>query len=183
MGGLWYQNWMEKEWAYPGGIPSDWIVAARPSWYTWRGPWEPLLRCGMEDVVSVRAVEGNGVQAEWEVEWKYGNEEFSLAVSKYGGGLIRTARGPDLFDAFCEIRRDLEGEGVRICVSGARIDAYPSGMAREMGGGQMVYLLRRPSMIGKLIRLPYLRPRKLVYIFSPAPCHLVATVDEQEVLF
>jgi hypothetical protein len=137
----------------------------------------------MEDMVSVRAVEGNGVQAEWEVEWKYSNEEFSLAVSKYGGGLIRTARGPDLFDAFCEIRRDLEGDGVRICVSGARIDAYPSGMTRDMGGGQMVYLLRRRSVIGKLLRLPYLRPNKRVYIFSPAPCHLVGTVDEQRSFF
>ncbi len=42
MGGLWYQNWMEKEWAYPGGIPSEWIVAVRPSWYAWRGPWKPF---------------------------------------------------------------------------------------------------------------------------------------------
>jgi RHS repeat-associated protein len=31
----------EREFVYPGGIPADWIIMARPtSWLSWTGPWE-----------------------------------------------------------------------------------------------------------------------------------------------
>jgi hypothetical protein len=30
----------EREFAYQGGIPAEWITEARPtSWLSWRGPW------------------------------------------------------------------------------------------------------------------------------------------------
>ncbi|TVZ01707.1 hypothetical protein EAS64_30025 [Trebonia kvetii] len=48
-------------------------------------------------------------------------------------------------------------------------DTYPSGMARDMGGGMQLYILR-PGVPG--------RP-DLVRIFDEAPPDQLATVDEQ----
>lgn len=135
----------------------------------------------MSEVETVKAVTSDGSVSAWEVAWDYEGEDFALTLSEPGGGKNWSAQGPDLFDAFCDIRRRLEREGVKICVSGARVDAYPSGMSREMGGGQMVYLWksgRFRSLLQALISRP-----KLVYIFSPAPCDLVGTVDEQKSYF
>ena len=55
----------------------------------------------------------------------------------------RTASGPDLFEALLSLRRDLEADGLLIGVEGARCDAYPSGMVRDMAGGERVYRLRK----------------------------------------
>ncbi|CAM3289220.1 hypothetical protein [Stackebrandtia soli] len=50
--------------------------------------------------------------------------------------------GPDLFAALVELRRCLDADGWLPAVRGGRLDAYPSGMAREMGGGERVYINR-----------------------------------------
>lgn len=86
----------------------------------------------------------------------------------------------DLFAAFQEIRRSTDVEGIKVCVNGSRRDAHPSGMSRDMGGGRMLYVLppRRglPMLLGLFKRL---KRRNMVYIFDPAPCDLVVSVDEQ----
>jgi hypothetical protein len=89
-----------------------------------------------------------------------------------------SAEGDDLFDALQRVRRETDTMGVKLCVNGARRNAYPSGMARDMGGGQMVYIFHR----GKGLNWLWRRPRRgdLAYIFDPAPCDLIATVDEQD---
>jgi hypothetical protein len=123
------------------------------------------------------------MESDWKVDWSSADGEFRLTISDPADGRTWAASGPDLFDAFAEIRRHLERVGIRICVNGARVDAYPSGSSREMSGGQMVYLLPKLSLFGKMVRLAGLRRNELVYIFSPAPCHLVGSVDEQDAYF
>ena len=80
-----------------------------------------------------------------------------------------TATGPDAFEALVRLRRQLEPDGLMIVVQGSRRDTYPSGMARDMGGGMQVHILR-PGVPG--------RP-DLVRTFDDAPPDQLATVDEQ----
>jgi hypothetical protein len=81
-----------------------------------------------------------------------------------------TATAPDMFEALVRLRRQLEPDGLRVAVQGARRDTWPSGMARDMGGGLKVYVLRsgqhdRPDLVGTL---------------DDAPAGQIATVDEQQ---
>jgi hypothetical protein len=57
-----------------------------------------------------------------------------------------------------------------VAVQGSRRDTYPSGMAREMGGGMQVYVMR-PGLGA--------RPEDLVKTLDDAPPGQMATVDEQ----
>jgi hypothetical protein len=81
-----------------------------------------------------------------------------------------TATGPDMFEALVRLRRQLEPDGLMVAVQGSRRDTYPSGMARDMGGGMQVYITR-----------PGLRARRedLVRTLDDAPREQIATVDEQ----
>ena len=78
--------------------------------------------------------------------------------------------GIDLFECFCELRKFLEEEGWNILCNGARVDAYPTTMSRQMGGGLKLYLLK----IGE-------EPKQgdLVKIFDRAELDKIGTVDEQ----
>ena len=81
------------------------------------------------------------------------------------------AEGRDLFECLTAIRRELDPRGVKVCCVGAREDVYPSGMARQMGGGRRAYvhhLGRHPTQ------------DDLVDIFDPADPEAVVTVVEQE---
>ena len=82
--------------------------------------------------------------------------------------LSAEASGRDLFDGLQQLRRHLGAGWYPLC-NGARIDCYPSGMARDMGGARAVYELT----IGKAGRPP------LVGLFEPAPAEKVGTVAEQ----
>lgn len=84
-----------------------------------------------------------------------------------------TGNGSDYFDALCLIRRELEAMDVSALCVGARKDAYPSGMARDMGAGLKVYILE----MGKRAE------SKPVSIFEYAPPETVGTVDEQREYF
>ena len=80
-----------------------------------------------------------------------------------------TATAPDMFEALVRLRRQLEPDGLTVAVQGARRDTYPSGMARDMGGGMKVYVL-----------CPGQRTRPdLVETFDDAPSDQIATVEEQ----
>ncbi|GAB2978017.1 hypothetical protein LWP59_38935 [Amycolatopsis acidiphila] len=94
--------------------------------------------------------------------------ELLTSQGTYGGPY--TATGPDMFEALVRLRRQLEPEGLRIAIQGSRRDAYPSGMARDMGGGERVYVLR-PGRTA--------RRDDLVDTFAEAPPDQLATVDEQ----
>lgn len=137
----------------------------------------------MKETEIIRAVNAAGAESNWTAETELNEGEFQLSISEPGTDRTWTSAGPDLFDCFNEIRRQVEPSGIRFCVSGARIDAYPSGMSREMGGGQILYILPKPNLARKLIWIAGWRRRKKVYIFSPAPCSLVGSVDQQEEYF
>jgi hypothetical protein len=51
-----------------------------------------------------------------------------------------SAEGDDLFSALAGLREQLEADGWLLQVNGARVDAYPSRMARA--GGRLLYVLR-----------------------------------------
>lgn len=74
----------------------------------------------------------------------------------------------DLFEAFLEIRRELESRGVFLCCVGAELDVWPSGMTRQRGQGNLAY---RKS---ELEELPV-----LVDIFAPTDCSEVVSVEVQ----
>jgi hypothetical protein len=81
-----------------------------------------------------------------------------------------TATAPDLFEALVRVRRQLEPDGLMVAVQGSRRDTYPSGMARDMGGGREVYVMR--------LGLPA-RREDMVGTLDDAPPGQLATVDEQ----
>lgn len=81
----------------------------------------------------------------------------------------------DVFECLLILRRQLEPESIRVCCNGARVNAWASGMARDMGGGNKVYILK-----------PGQRPTRddLVPTLQPAPPADVApTVETQEVFY
>jgi hypothetical protein len=51
----------------------------------------------------------------------------------------RSFVGDDLFEAMNSLRREIELGGGRLICAGARIDTFPSGMARSMGSARKVY--------------------------------------------
>ncbi|MCG3749681.1 hypothetical protein [Amycolatopsis sp. Poz14] len=81
------------------------------------------------------------------------------------------ATGPDAFEALVRVRRQIEPRGLRIAVQGSRLDTYPSGMARDMGGGWRIYVMRQGQGAGFA---------DLVDTFDEAPVDQLATVEEQE---
>jgi hypothetical protein len=82
-------------------------------------------------------------------------------------------RGRDIFDALQQLRLKLEPIGWYPLCNGARVDCYPSGMARDMGGAQAVYVLT----IGKSGKSP------LMGTLDPAARDNVGTVAEQDAYF
>lgn len=81
-----------------------------------------------------------------------------------------TATAPDMFEALVRLRRQLEPDGLMVAVQGARRDTYPSGMARDMGGGMQLYVIR-----------PGRRARRedLVETLDDALPGQIGTVDQQ----
>jgi hypothetical protein len=93
-----------------------------------------------------------------------------VETGEYDNRKLR-AEASDLFDCLVKIRLDLELEGAKILCNGARLDAFPSPMARDMGGGRKVYLLR----MGEPAQL-----ENLVNTFDEAPIEKIASVAEQK---
>lgn len=82
--------------------------------------------------------------------------------------------GEDVFDAFLALRRAFEEADCRVVCAGARLDTYPSGMSRSMGGGRKAYILE----VGSTPRLS-----DIIDIFAPAEPSQVVTVDQQILFF
>jgi hypothetical protein len=105
--------------------------------------------------------------------WDSGNAQLSIEAQEIE--LTLQADGPDLFAALQQLRKSLEPLGWFPLCNGARVDCYPSGMARDMGGGTSVYMLSAKRHLGR--RLP------LVGTFEPAPKEAVGSVDDQDAYF
>jgi hypothetical protein len=81
----------------------------------------------------------------------------------------RRTVGPDQFECLLSIRAELEPLGFRFLVNGARRNVWPSGMLRDMGGGEQAYVL----VLGQPGR------PDLVDIFEPADESQIALIREQ----
>ena len=78
------------------------------------------------------------------------------------------ARANDAFEALCIVREHLEPQGWRLGVVGAQIDVWPSGMARDQGGGKKAYRMTADGVQG------------VVDTFAPTDPATVATVAAQK---
>lgn len=114
------------------------------------------------------------VSAIFTTQWDGVNARLSVRAPEVN--VSADTDGPDLFAALQDLRKTtLEPLGWIPLCNGARVDCYPSGMARDMGGGQVVYVLpARRWLRGKL---------SLVGTFDPSPKDLVGTVDDQDAYF
>ncbi|MEK2490690.1 hypothetical protein WN990_14120 [Kitasatospora purpeofusca] len=81
---------------------------------------------------------------------------------------IWTATGDDLFEALKSVRLQIEPLGYLLLCNGARVDAHPSGMLRDMTGGSTLYILKMRRV-----------PRERVFIFDRAEADTVGTVADQ----
>jgi hypothetical protein len=91
-------------------------------------------------------------------------------VLKIPGCESAEASGRDLFESLVAVREQVAGSGWKVCVTGARVDAWPSRMSSQMGGGLLVYV----HTMGVQAREKDLRP-----IFDDAPCEVIGAVEDQ----
>lgn len=124
---------------------------------------------GERDVEVVRSGESATARLTWWQEAREPKPRYGVVVDGPFGRV--EAEGPDLFEALVLARRRFEPDGWLIAVQGARRDTFPSPMMRDMGGGEVVYVLRPGE--------PATRD-DLVKTFDDAPSGLLATVDEQQ---
>ncbi len=80
----------------------------------------------------------DGVVSDATVAWRY---EQGMWVVEIASAAFETleARENDAFEALCVIRGRLEPLGWRVGVAGAQVNVWPSGMARDQGGGLSAY--------------------------------------------
>lgn len=81
------------------------------------------------------------------------------------------AEASDLFEALCIIRQTLQTDGLIPFCYGASLNVYPSGMARDMGGGLKAYRMTKGEQA---------RTSDLVDIFAAGPDVIPASVVAQE---
>lgn len=108
----------------------------------------------------------DGVAHEATVTWWREDRVWSVAVDSPAFDRVE-ARDNDAFGALCLVREELEPLGWRVGVAGAQADVWPSGMARDQGGGLRAY------------RMTVERVEGLVDTFEPVDPATVTTVAEQ----
>src|SRR5690554_7877378 len=100
------------------------------------------------------------------VTWRFDRTDWVVQIVSSGFGKAE-ARADDAFEALCLVREELEPYGWRIGVAGAQADVWPSGMARDQGGGQRAYRVTA-EQVGELVDT-----------FEPVPPATVVTVARQ----
>jgi hypothetical protein len=105
----------------------------------------------------------HGATISWQTteDWRY-----EVAVESAAFDRVE-ARADDAFEALCRVREELEPHGWRLGVAGAQADVWPSGMARDQGGGRVAYRMTAERVEG------------LVGTFDPVDPATVATVADQ----
>ena len=86
----------------------------------------------------------DGLVRDASVAWRYEQGTWVVEISSADFGTVE-AREDDAFEALCRIRERLEPLGWRIGVAGAQADVWPSGMARDQGGGLSAYRMTAPG--------------------------------------
>jgi hypothetical protein len=77
----------------------------------------------------------------------------------------------DLFECLIQLRIELSKHGFVALCNGARLNVYPSGMCRDMGGGSSAYVMTLGEPAGL---------EDLVDILDYAPIELIASIEEQK---
>lgn len=116
---------------------------------------------------------GGGLEEWGTLVQHQGMDDLCRLTFSYRGKSI-DAESTDYFEAFCDIRRALEPEGLIPFCYGASLNVYPAGMARGMVRGLKAY---------KLSKRRQARPEDLVYIFDRGPDVIPASVDLQNAFF
>jgi len=100
------------------------------------------------------------------------SEEIIWHLNFISGGIkFSTSNEISLFDCLCALRTFLAERNACILCNGARIDAYPSRMSIQMGGGRKLYVLR----IGEQAVL-----KDMVDIFDETTIDKIGSVAEQK---
>jgi hypothetical protein len=120
-------------------------------------------------VTLVRGDEHQQAVIHWAWQARNGPEDLYRAQLEWSGEPIDVG-ADDMFEALVRIREQLEPQGWFVAVQGSRLDAFPSGMQREMGGGLNVYVMR----MGEHPRLG-----DVVETFAEADPSTLATVAAQ----
>ena len=90
----------------------------------------------MERIV---AIQKNGVELQGVLnDVTTADHRAQITLNYNQTSLTKTA--DDFFDALRQIRLELKAQNAMILCNGARIDAYPFGMSRQMSLGLIVYL-------------------------------------------
>jgi hypothetical protein len=119
---------------------------------------------GERELVLARGDERHPGTVRW---WQ--TDDFFAGVDLSGPFGTEHAIELDAFEALLTIRRRIEPAGWRVAVQGARRDTYPSGMQRDQGGGQRIYV----NFMGR-------KATETVATFDPADPDQVVTVEEQQ---
>ena len=100
------------------------------------------------------------------------SDNCSLSFSFRGRRVEATAS--DFFEAFCQIRLQLEAEALFPFCYGASLNVYPSGMSRQMSNGMSAYRLVHGTQATK---------DSLVHIFEQGHDVIPASVANQRDFF
>lgn len=120
----------------------------------------------IESPQTIRVVR-DGIEHEATVAWRREGMEWVVTVEPPEVDPIES-RADDAFEALCRVREQLEPAGWRLGVAGAQLDVWPSGMARDQGGGLSAY------------RLTAGRAGPVVGTFEPVDPATVTTVAQQQ---
>jgi len=94
-------------------------------------------------------VSRDGIVRDATVTWRFERTSWVVEIACPGFGKAE-ARADDAFEALCLIREELEPFGWQIGVAGAQANVWPSGMARDQGGGLRAYRMT-PERVGDLV--------------------------------
>jgi len=108
----------------------------------------------------------DGVGHDATISWRFEDRLWVVAIDSPVFEPVE-ARANDAFEALCLVRDRLEPDGWRIGVAGSRADVWPSGMARDQGGGLSAYRMTEERVGG------------IVDTFEPVDPATVTTVAEQ----
>ena len=111
-------------------------------------------------------VNRDGVGHRATICWRYDDRLWVVAIESAMFGTVE-ARANDAFEALCLVRDELEPDGWRIGVTGAQVDVWPSGMARDQGAGLSAYRMTAGRVGG------------VVDTFEPVDPATVTTVADQ----
>lgn len=124
------------------------------------------IESGVWEMTSeTRRIQVSGSSVKHWADLTYSTTRPWRLTATFNDGTLLEAEQLDLFECLRAVRCALDEEGALLCCEGARRDVFPSGMARQMGGGRKAYRIATD--------------RVLVDIFAPTDCNEVCTVDEQ----